>query len=261
MALLAGCTGGDGDGAGANETTTTEMETTTEADGGTETTTEEDGTETTTEGETANVRVAHMSPDAPAVDVLVDGSAVLEEVSFGTVSDYLEVPAGDREVEITAAGDPDTSVFSGTVTVTAGTDYTLAAVGEISEGATEPFEVLVLEDDNSDPGGDTARLRSVHASPDAPAVDVTAEGVEGALFDGLAFGDATYVEVPGGDYTVQVRPDTESNDGEVAAEFDVSLEGGQVYTAFAAGYLNPAEAPADTPFDLILVQDTGGMSG
>jgi len=259
MAVLAGCAGGgDGDGA-ANETTTTEMETTTtEADGGTETTTE--ATETTTAADTANVRVAHVSPDAPAVDVLVDGSAVLEEVSFGTVSDYLEVPGGDRQVEITAAGG-DPSVFSGTVTVTAGMDYTLAAVGEISEGADQPFEVLVLEDDNSDPGADTARLRAVHASPDAPAVDVTAADVEGALFDGVAFGDAAYVEVPGGDYTVQIRPDTETNDGEVAAEFDVSLEGGQVYTAFAAGYLNPAEAPADTPFDLIVVQDTGGMSG
>jgi len=57
---------------------------------------------------------------------------------------------------------------------------------------------------------------------------------------------------------VQIRGDTESNDGDVVASSDVSLDGGAVYTAFAAGYLNPDEAPADTPFDLIVTQDGGG---
>ena len=82
-----------------------------------------------------------------------------------------------------------------------------------------------------------------------------------SCFDGVAYGESGYVEVPAGDYTVQVRGDTEGNDGDVAAEFDVSLAGEQVYTAFAAGYLTPDDEPADTPFDLVVAQDTGGMSG
>lgn len=217
----------------------------------------DDGEDDETPSESANVRVAHMSPDAPNVDVLVDGSAALEDVPFGAVSPYLEVPAGDREVEITAAGDPDTSVFAGTVPVEAETDYTVAAIGEIGENADQPFEPLVLEDDNSDPGSDTARVRLVHASPDAPAVDVTVGSSGDLLFDGAGYGDASYVEVPGGDYTLDVRGDTESNDGDVAASFDVSVAGGQVYTAFAAGYLTPDDEPADTAFDLVVVQDTG----
>jgi hypothetical protein len=210
--------------------------------------------------ETGMLRAAHMSPDAPNVDVYVDGNAVLEDVPFGAVSDYLEAPAGERQVEITAAGDPDTSVFEGAVPVEAGQAYTLAAVGEVSEGADQPFEVLVLADDNSAPGSDTARLRAVHASPDAPAVDITVEAGD-TLFDGVPFGGSAYVEVPAGDYTVQIRGDTEGNDGEVAADFDVSLAGGQVYTAFAAGYLTPDDESADVGFDLLVVQDTGDMSG
>ncbi len=138
---------------------------------------------------------------------------------------------------VTAAGDPDTSVFSGPVAVEADTAYTIAAVGEIGDDADQAFEPLVLEDDNSDPGGDTARVRLVHASPDAPAVDVTLASNGDALYDGVEYGGSGYVEVPSGDYTLQVRGDTESNDGDVAAEFDVSLSGGEVYTAFAAGYL------------------------
>jgi hypothetical protein len=212
-------------------------------------------------GGTANVRVAHVSPNAPNVDVYVDGAAVLEDVPFGAVSGYLELAAGTHTVEITAAGDPDTSVFEGDVPVEADTDYTIAATGEVGDMTDRQFEPVLLEDDNSDPGSDTARLRAVHASPDAPAVDITVASTGDALFDGVEYGQFGYVQVPANDYTVQIRGDTEGDDGDVVAEFDVSLSGGQVYTAFAAGYLSPDDEPADTPFDLVVAQDTGSMSG
>ena len=218
-------------------------------------------TATETPAGTASVRVAHVSPNAPNVDVYVDGTAVLEDVAFGAVSGYLDLAAGGHAVEIPAAGDPDTSVFEGDVSLEAGQAYTVAAIGEIGEMADEPFEPLVLEDDTSAPGSGTARLRVVHASPDAPAVDVTAESTGDVLFDGVGFGDAGTTEVPGGDYTVQIRGDTGGNDGDVVADFDVTLDDGGVYTAFAAGYLTPDDEPADTPFDLLVSSDATGMSG
>jgi hypothetical protein len=193
-----------------------------------------------------------MSPNAPNVDVYVDGDVVLEDVPFGDTSNYLELDAGTYTVEITPAGDPDTTVFNGDVPVEAETDYTVAAIGEVGDDVDQSFEALVLEDDNSDPGDDTARVRAVHASPDAPAVDITADGE--VLFDGVAFGESGSVEVPAGDYTLEVRGDTEENDGDVVGEFDVSLAGGETYTAFAAGYLEPED---DEPeFELIVTQDT-----
>jgi hypothetical protein len=174
--------------------------------------------------------VVHPSPNAPAVDVSVDGSAVLEGVEFGAVSGYLEVPAGDRAVEITAAGALDTVVFSGDVGVGADTDYTVVAAGEIGDMADEAFTLLLLTDDNSDPGNDTARIQLVHTSPGTPAVDVTVASSGDALFDGVAFGESGAVEVPAGEYTIQVRGDTESNDGDVVAEYDLARDGGAVYT-------------------------------
>jgi hypothetical protein len=171
------------------------------------------------------------------------------------VSDYLEVPAGDRTVAITPAGEPDTEVFSGEVTVAADTDQTVAAVGEISDEGEEPFDLLALEDDNSYVDIVTSRLRVVHASPDAPAVDVTAGDGDVVLFDGVGYGASGTTEIDEGEYTVEIRGDTDSNNGSVVAEFDVTLEGGTVTTAFAAGYLSPEEAPADTEFDLILATE------
>ncbi|WP_433624638.1 DUF4397 domain-containing protein [Halomicrococcus sp. NG-SE-24] len=203
----------------------------------------------------AMVRVAHMSPDAPPVDVLVDGETAVENLSFGNVTEYTAVPAGERNVTIQAAGDPSTVVFSGNVTFEADTNYTVAATGEISENATTEFAPVVLEDNFIVPE-QNASVRLFHASPDAPPVDVTVEETNTTLFDNVSFQNATdYVEVPAGDYTLEVRPATANDSGEVVATFDVTLNESTVYTAFAAGYLNPEDAPADVPFQLFLAID------
>ncbi len=203
----------------------------------------------------AMVRVAHMSPDAPPVDVLVDNETAVENLSFGNVTEYTAVPAGDRNVTIQAAGDPSTVVFSGNVTFEADTNYTVAATGEISENATTEFAPVVLEDNFTVPE-QNASVRLFHASPDAPPVDVTVEETNTTLFDNVSFQNATdYVEVPAGDYTLEVRPATANDSGEVVATFNVTLNESTVYTAFAAGYLNPEDAPADVPFQLFLAID------
>jgi hypothetical protein len=246
---LAGCSGGGDDGDDGEDGD----------DGG-------DGDATdTTEGEmdggTANLRVAHLSPNAPNVDVYVDGEAAVEDVGFGTIGSYLEVPAGDRRLRITPAGDAETTVSETAVTVEADTDYTVAAVGEVGDDADQAFELLPLTDDNAAPDEGMARVRVLHASPDAPAVDVTAGDGETVLFDGVSYGESGYTSVPGGDYSLEIRGDTESNDGEVVSTNPVTLEAGEVYTAAAVGYLTPDDDPTETGFGLVLEQDTGGMDG
>jgi hypothetical protein len=266
---LAGCAGGGG---GEGTDTETATNTTGGTNGTNNTTTTEgmgnetgnetgNGTDTGTPMDGAMVRVAHMAPNAPNVDVYVDGTAVLEDVPFGAVSDYLDVPSGERQFRITPAGDSETAVFEGAVPIDAGTTYTVTAIGEVGDMADQSFEPLVLSSEESAPGSDTARVRVVHASPDAPAVDVTLASSGDALVDGLPYGESATAEAPAGEYTLEIRPDTETNDGEVVGSFDVSLAGGESYTAFAAGYLTPDDEPADTSFDLLVVQDASGMSG
>ena len=204
------------------------------------------------DSEAAQVRVAHLSPDAPAVDVLVDGEAVLEDVEFGTVSEYLQLPADEYQITIQTSED-EAVVFEGEVAVEAGTMYTIAAVGEVTE---ETFEPAIYVDDFDVPSEDNASVRLVHASPDAPAVDVTVAESGAVLYDNVTFSNATdYATVPAGDYTLEVRPATADNDGEVVATYNVSLQGGTVYSAVAAGYLMPEEAAGDAPFDLLVVED------
>ncbi|WP_336359627.1 DUF4397 domain-containing protein [Haladaptatus sp. ZSTT2] len=200
----------------------------------------------------ALVRVVHASPDAPNVDVYVNDQRVLANVPFKAVSDYLPLPVGTYTVTITAAGDESTVAFSGAVTVERNA-YTIAAIGELTEGT---FRPLILTDTLRRVRGKNARVRVVHASPDAPAVDVTVADGALTLFDGPAFGGVTeYIEAPAGGYDVQVRADTPGDDGPVVGTFPVTLDGGDVYTVFALGYLTPDDEPTANPFDLVIAVD------
>src|ERR1700758_5745833 len=80
------------------------------------------------------IRLAHLSPNTPAVDVYLysfgDPTAelVLHHVGYGVVSPYESLAAGDYSVAMRAAGAVDTSkpVLSTSLTVAPGGAYTVA---------------------------------------------------------------------------------------------------------------------------------------
>ncbi|QLG50213.1 DUF4397 domain-containing protein [Natrinema halophilum] len=202
-------------------------------------------------------RVAHLSPDAPNIDVYVDGERVRKGISYGTVTDYRDLAPGTYRIQIDPAGeDPAEAVLEETVEAGDGDptlDGLLAVIGEVA-AENQPLEALFLDDDNSPIDSGTARVRVLHASPDAPAVDVVAGENGNALFENVAFGESGYTEVPEGEYPLVIYP---AGDRETSVfEIDVSLAGGTVYSAFAIGYLEPEGAPADEPFEILLTEDS-----
>jgi hypothetical protein len=200
----------------------------------------------------AGLRVAHASPDASAVDVLVNGDVVVSGLEFRSVTDYLELEAGEYEIAVNVAG-TNTTVFGPAEVELEAEDYTAVALGEV-ESDDSDFTVSLLEDTNgANIGDDEARVRAIHASPDAPAVDVTVNDDALTLFDGVEFGESSgYAVVPADDYEVEIRP---AGGGDPVFEADASLEGGATYTAFAVGYLTPDDEPADEAFGLVPTQD------
>jgi hypothetical protein len=150
----------------------------------------------------AKVRVLHGSPDAPNVDVVVDGSKVLTNVPFGAISDYLTVPAGKHQVQVFATGTTTGAVIDANLTLDAGTSYTVAATNSVAK-----IEAQVIVDDPS-ASCDTAQVRAVHLSADAPAVDVAPHGSDasGAVVKSLTYpNNSGYLALPGGSYNLDVR--------------------------------------------------------
>ncbi len=175
----------------------------------------------TGDGEQGALRVAHASPDAPNVDVYVDGEAAIEDLSFGEVSPYATLDPGTYQVQVTAAGDEETVVFDEEIDLEAGDTRTAVAFGEAAGGPDTGFSIELLDDDLTDPGEGMSRLRLFHAVPDAGTVDILAVDVpdtEGGdqsadapsegepLFEDVEFGDTVSESVPAGDYTLGVVP-------------------------------------------------------
>lgn len=199
----------------------------------------------------ARVRVLHASPDAPAVDVYVNGAEAVSNLAFGDITDYLELAPGSYDVAVYPAaangeGDP---VIAATLTLSANTDYTVAAINEVA--AIEP---LVLIDNNAAPAAGNAHVRFVHLSPDAPAVDIAAEGA-GVVIPDTAFGDAAeYLPLPAGTYNLDVL--VAGSDTSALSVPGVQLQAGRVYSVFALGF-----AAGDPALNAKLVVDASHTAG
>lgn len=175
----------------------------------------------------AKVRVVHASPDAPAVDVYVNGTKTLTNVPFFTASDYLDLPAGTYRVQVSPTGQPaSAAVIDANATIEAGKAYTVAATGQVAN-----IQASIVVDDLSAPAAGKAKVKVYHFSPDAPAVDVKLKG-GATLIPNLAFPNASdYLEVDAGSYDLEVTPN-----GVATVVIDLpgtSLAAGNIYSVFA----------------------------
>lgn len=177
----------------------------------------------------AQLRVVHASPDAPNVDVLVDGKTVLTNVAYETASNYLTVSAGSRKIEVRATGSSN-DVINATVSLTRNKYYTVLAADKLAN-----ITPLVLTDDNTPPASGQIKLRLVHASPTAGPVDIYVEapgtGVNPTLTNVPFKAASDYLAVPAGSYEVYVTPTTTKT---VALDSgSLALSAGQIRTAVA----------------------------
>jgi hypothetical protein len=206
------------------------------------------------DGNQARVRAVHASPDAPAVDVLVNDGAAFTNAPFKGITDYANLDTGTYNIKVVPTGATEPVVIEADLDLEA-KDYTIVALGTL-----ENIEPLVLVDNNSAPAEGKAHVRFVHASPDAPAVDIAVKGGP-VLFSNIAFKEVgDYLPVDAATYDLEVRVAGTEN---VALEVPgLALEAGTVYTVFAMGLAGgePAlEAVASADATPTLLPKSGGQ--
>jgi hypothetical protein len=156
------------------------------------------------------VRLAHLSPNAPPVDVYLysfgnpQARLVLHHVSYGMVSPYEEVPAGDYTVSMRSAGAAASAqpLLSTGFRVGAGQAYTVAGMGPAAG-----LRLQVLKDTLTAPAGQVL-IRIIQASLREHVVSVRLSGR--MLARTLDFASTTpYRAVRAGSTVVHVAGDTE----------------------------------------------------
>ena len=203
----------------------------------------------------ARVRVVHASPDAPAVDIYVDGAVALDGIPFDTATDYVPVPAGQRIFQVFVAG-TQTKVAEVNVSLAGGASFTVVAAG--FAGTKTPGLRLLLLQDIQPQDMASGYIRVLHAAPSAPAVDVYV----GAPYQTLRNRTAALTNVPFGVNSGYLA--APANTGLMARvtptgtrtiaiqSARLSLPMGSAFTVIAVD--NPAGGTT-TPFDFLIIQD------
>jgi hypothetical protein len=182
------------------------------------------------EGPVGFVRLAHLSPDTPKVDVYLSkvGDAsfqeqVFEHVGYGVMSKYLTLPVGTYAVAMRKEGDPASTppVLTTQVTVADGGAYTIAGVGRFAG-----LGLKVYEDDLDRPTDGTAKVRVIQASVAKPVLDV---GLDNGtpVARSISFASTTpYQSVKSGSWTLQITPSGTA----ATTRLSCQLQGGSVYS-------------------------------
>lgn len=211
----------------------------------------------------ARVRVAHVSPGAPAVDFclaphgtarftgpILAGAGRAAGLSYATVTRYFDVGPARYDVRLVAPGAASCAQplaglddFTRLPELAAGASVTIAAEGTLAGQGDAAFTLRGYTDDTEAMPGHAA-LRLIHASPGTPAVDAGSGGgvVFAPVFDDVAYGEASTVAIaPLADALLSARAHGSAQD--VLAIDHTSLPEGSVATAFAIGQLGAGAAP------------------
>jgi len=193
-------------------------------------------------------RVVNASPDAPNLDIFLDGVRIRADLPYRSGIAYQKAQPGSRHLLMNSTG-TTTALLDLATTFNAKQDYTVLAVDLLASIAP-----LVLTDDNTAPSSGNARLRIVHAAPSAGPVDIyiTAPGADISTatptLSGVAFKSVSdYMTEAAGTYEMRLTP---AGSKLVIETGTITLTDGQVRTALTL------DAPlGGFPFSVLLLQD------
>lgn len=177
---------------------------------------------------TAMIRVVHLSPDGPPVDVYANGgdTPVVTDLAVKNATDYLQVPAGTYTFAIAPTGTSlgDAVFTTPELSLAADTKYTAIAVGKLApEQGDGGFDVVAVVDDAAGlPSGDV-RLQVIHGAAAAAFAEVDVWNVTdpmnpAPLVENFPFKANGALDVPS--VALVVGLDV-NNDGTPDASFDV----------------------------------------
>lgn len=176
------------------------------------------------------VRVLHAVPDAPKVNVLVNGSAALQQVDYPQSSGLIELEEGDYDLDVEAIiPGGNAVVISAPDTGLAGDmEYNILAVGTVADDNLEP---LIVAREVATVPADAVHLQVVHAAANAPAVDIYVTAPDGTLdaptFAAVAFkGSSPETPVAPGSYRVRITPAGSDTVVYDSGTIDLSAAGG-----------------------------------
>lgn len=132
----------------------------------------------------AMVRFLHTSPDAPNIDIYVNGQLTLKNLLFKQISNYFSLKAGKYHIDIYPTGNMVDSVLNKNITVESGKSYTLAAIDPVKK-----LRLLVYGNQPEVPVNES-KIRFIHLSATTVALDIAVKDRD-VVFPNVSYKQAT----------------------------------------------------------------------
>lgn len=176
-------------------------------------------------------RFFHASPDAPPVDVYVNGLLVGRDIGYQDFSEYLPLPSGAYQITIFPTGKKVNPVINTRISIPSGKIFTIAVINRLQN-----IELLPIDDTFDIANKGKAYVRFGHLSPNTPNVDISTPDGK-ILFRNIGYkGITEYIPLNPGVYTIEARPTGEAKP--ILYVPNIAVRPGKAYTIYAVGLLN-----------------------
>jgi hypothetical protein len=146
------------------------------------------------------IRMLHASPDAPAVDFYINNKLIASNKTYRSFTPYIGLRPGNYSISVYIAGQMTNPVININVEAAPHSIYTAAVIGRLMD-----IGLYLIPDPVISPLMNKARVRLVHLSPTAPAVDLALPN-QTILFANVNYKEVTnYKSFNPGRYTLQVN--------------------------------------------------------
>ena len=178
-----------------------------------------------------SLRILHAVPNAPNVDVYLNGSLITSNLAFGKISKYSQLLSGEYEFQLFKAGTYVKPLLSQNIQLIANANYTVSIVT-----LSNNLYLFRLKDDNVPINKSKSFLRFINLSSNAPLLSL-------ALPNGVTlFNEAEYLETTGyyqlspGIYNFKVL----LGSSQITTKYikNITLDGGNFYTIYIIGLFN-----------------------
>ena len=175
-----------------------------------------------------SVRILHAVPNAPNVDIYLNGSLIASNLAFGKISEYMQISPGEYEFQLYPTGTYDKPLLSQNIQLISNSNYTVSIVTLANN-----LFLFRLKDDNVPSSKSQSLLRFINLSSNAPLLSL-------ALPNGVTlFNEAEYLETTGyyqlspGIYNFEIL----LGSSQITTKYinNITLDGGKFYTIYIIG--------------------------
>ena len=165
------------------------------------------------------------------MDIYANGKLICENLYFGCLSKYKNIPPDKYDIEIYDSGSKSLLIFKKTLEFLPNNISTIC----INSTKNDSVEFLILNDIKNDISANSSYLRFINISIDCPLISLSIKN-KNTLFKDVEYMETTrYYPLPGGNYNFTLS----SNDNTCFNRYinNIFLKEGNCYTLFIIGLL------------------------